>query len=94
MIDKLHTKTGHVAIIHVTQGGDVVADELGGFTPGFPFILKNDGSIDAELEVRLADQVSGEAFSLKLLANSRYSDELLAEILSGIPETHGLRWGG
>jgi hypothetical protein len=92
-MDKIKTKSGELAIIQVTQGGLVVAEEDGTFNIGVPFSLKNDGEDDAELVVRLAAQEVGETYPLLLRANSYFSEELIGDIISGIPATHSIKWG-
>ncbi len=90
---KFVTRSGKSTIIHVTNGGRVEADPIeGNFKLDFPFLLKNVGLVDLELTVRLADQDPGESFDLPLPADKRYSDELIVEVLTGIPEA-GLQWG-
>ena len=90
---KFVTRTGKSTIIHITNGGLVVADAIeGNFKKDFPFLLKNVGLVDLELTVRLADQAPGETFDLPLPADKRWSDEMVVEVLVGIPES-GLQWG-
>lgn len=91
-MSRLYTKTGHIAIVQVSNGGDIIADSNGEFKPGFPFSIKNDGA-DAVLVVRLAAQAPGETYTLNLWEKRPFSDELVIEILSGIPAGNDLKWG-
>lgn len=93
MANRIRTKSGDTAIVQVTNGGNVVAESNGTFDPGHPFSLKNDGTADVSLVVRLAAQKSGETYNLLLRANSYFSEELVVKIISGLTGGHNIKWG-
>lgn len=81
---KLLTRTGHVALVHVTKALEVPASE-NGYKPVNLFLLKAIGLDPISVEVRLADHSDSESISI-FVSPTFYTEELIREIVGEVTE--------
>lgn len=81
---KLLTRSGHVALVHVTKATVVPASE-NGYKPNKTFLLKAIGTDPISIEVRLVDHSASESITLSI-SPTFYSEELIKEVIGVITE--------